>query len=135
MVAIVGIVDNQSVLSITEPSLKTVEQAHLVCWEDSRGMLVNVLQGAIIGLSVLFAAIFFIINGLKSSEGHIRARSLIIAGGLIMLTLAAGVNYVWGTTSENIFLSSIIAALLTIFGLLVLLIGIYYGKKTKEGLG
>jgi len=135
VVAIVGIVGNQSAISITEPNLETVEQAHLVYWESSRGMLVGILQGAIIGLSVLFAAIFFVINGLRSSEGYIRARSLIIAVGLVTLTLAAGVNYVWGATSENIFLSSIIAALLTIFGLLAILIGIYHRKKIKEGLG
>ena len=85
-----------------------------VYWEDTRGVIMNVILGVIYSLGLLMLIIFFLVQGFKSSERFVRMRSILIAGGLLSLALTTIVNFIIGALAK-IYITSLIA---TIFNIL-----------------
>ncbi|MDO8601113.1 MAG: hypothetical protein Q7R46_00345 [bacterium] len=108
--------------------------APFIYWEDTRGVLMNIILGAIFGLSLLMSIIFFLIQGFKSSERLVKIRSILIAGGLLNLTLASIVNFVVGALA-GIYVTSLVATIFNISAGLLILAGIYYkSSPVQDGL-
>ena len=118
-----------TILNIISCSSASIHQQNqFVYWEDTRGAAMDVIIGVVFAVSLVSVIIFFLIQGFKSLERFIRIRSLLIAGGLLFLTLAAVVNFVVGA-SEQIYLTSLLANLFNILAAFFLLLGIYYKPK------
>ena len=111
-------------IATLQPAVYSV-QGQFVFWEDARGIVINIITGFILGVGSISGALFFLIGGLKSTEKLVRTRSFLITGGLVMMALAALINYILGA-SPQIFMTSIIASLLVIIGLLTVFTGVFY---------
>jgi len=106
-------------------------QDSFIYWEDTRGVTMNIILGIILGLSLLLITIFFLTQGLKSLERHIRIRAFLIAGGLLSLALVAVVNFVLGASAQ-IYITSLLASFFNVLAALLIFAGIYYKYKPEE---
>lgn len=106
------------------------QEGQFVYWEDARGVLVNILLGIFYGLSVLMTIVFFLIQGLRSSDKFVRIRSLIISAGLLCIFLAVAFNFILGASAQ-VYITSIIATVFNILAAALVMAGIYYKKKEQ----
>lgn len=104
------------------------QQGQFVFFEEARDLAINIIIGLIISLAALSSALFFFIGGLRLEEKSLRLRAFIIGGGLVMMALAGAVNYIPGASAQ-IFITSIIAGIMAILGLLAILAGIDYKQS------
>lgn len=117
-------------ISTVQPAIYH-SQGQFIFWEDNRNIVISTITGLVVSFGTISGVLFFFIGGLKAAGKYIRTRSFIIAGGLLLMALASLINYIWGA-SPQIFLTSIIASLVAIAGLLTLLKGIYYKSKISS---
>lgn len=106
-------------------------QGNFIYWQDTRGVLVNTIIGLVSGLGVLLIIIFFLIHALRASEKYVKTRAFLIIGGLLILTLIAIMNFVWGASTER-YLTSIIIAFLGILSGIIFFLGIFYKRVSKK---
>lgn len=103
-------------------------QGPFVYWEDTRGVLLNTIIGSAVGLGLLLAMIFFLLQAFKTSEEYVRARAFLIVGGLFGFALMAIVNFILGTWVPK-YLTSPMASFLGILSGLAILLGVFYKYK------
>ncbi|MDD2696973.1 MAG: hypothetical protein PHE52_02345 [Candidatus Pacebacteria bacterium] len=107
------------------------QQAPFIYWEDTRGDVMNIILGAVLGLTLLLIAVFFINQGLKSSDKFVKIRAFFIAAGIISLIMSAGTNFIFGASAQE-YLGSIMANFFNVLAAVLIAAGIYYKPKTSS---
>lgn len=104
-----------------------------IIFQDARGDAINNLLGAVLGVGILLIIIFFIIQGLKSSERYIRLRAFLISAGLSSLLISSSVNFIFAATEQAEIQAYIISQLLVVsfvnLGAILMMLGVYYKPK------
>lgn len=106
-------------------------QDHFVYWEDTRGVLLNIIIGITVGLGLFLVMIFFLLHALKTSEEYVRTRAFLIVGGLLGFVLMAIINFIFGASAQK-YLTSAIASFLGILSGLTILLGVFYKYKPSS---
>ncbi|MDD5145156.1 MAG: hypothetical protein PHW72_03485 [Candidatus Pacebacteria bacterium] len=105
------------------------QQQPFAYWEDSRGEAMNIFVGSVLGLSFLLIFIFFIIQGMKSSERYLKIRAFLIAGGVVFIILGSLINFVFGASALE-YIDTLISSLFIVFSTILISAGVYYKPKS-----
>jgi hypothetical protein len=103
-------------------------QDSFIYWKDTRGIIMNVVIGIVFSFNLLLVITFFLVQGFKSSERFVRARSIFISAGLLSFALVSIVNFIFGALAQ-IYLASLLATFFNILAAFLILAGIYYKPK------
>lgn len=104
--------------------------APLIYWQDSRGILMNNVLGALLGATLLSIIMFFIIQGFKTKEQYLRTRAFLVATGLLGLMASSVINFIFGASSQ-VYINSLFATFFNILSAIFFLAGIYYKPKNN----
>jgi len=104
-------------------------------WSEGTPSWLGIFNGILIGILALGSSFLFFFGGLRSKEKLIRFRALLIGGGLDLLVVSALLAYTTAALLKGVmrWSAGMAASLLTLPGLILILVGIYYRGQEKEG--
>ncbi len=116
------------------PSIIRTSGSEFYHWGEGTPLWLASFNGILAGSLVAGCAFFFFWGGKRSKEKAVRARAFLISGGLVILLVAALLNYILAPASQGLIKWGIsaFATFLAIPGLAVLLIGIYHKEKETD---
>jgi len=107
------------------------QEPPFIYWEDTRGDVMNIVLGAVLGLVLLLITAFFINQGLKSSDRFVKIRAFFIAFGISSLILSAATNFIFGASAQE-YLGSLLANFFNVLAAVLIAAGIYYKPKISS---
>lgn len=111
----------------------TQEGVEIYYFIFSQPAYIRILSGGVPLLIALIGSSFFVYEGLRASDVHIRARSLLMGFGMFLLMGAAFANF-FISYVVFAFAVNLIASILALTGLLVMTMGIYLGSQKDKAL-
>ena len=84
---------------------KTVYDGTAVFWEDTRGVLVNIVLGLIMTVPSFWFLLFFIWNGILGKEKAVKNRAFLMATGMAFWLLLGLNDYIFGAFLNNAYVS------------------------------
>lgn len=99
-----------------------------VFWEDTNGIIMNILQGSVYTFGLLSFIVFFIINGLRGKESFVRIRSFLLAIGMTFIIFSIIANNLVGASPES-YLTTVVGTGFSFIAFAFFIAGIFYKYK------
>jgi len=77
-------------------SAQVSQEGPFVFWEDTRGAFMNTLMGMTMMFSGLWFFLFFLIKGLAAKDNIVKAKGILMSGGMFFMILLGLVDYIIG---------------------------------------